>query len=569
MASTPVPYFRKSFSLDRPFQSARLAITALGLYEAEINAVRVGDEVFAPGWTDYHKRVAVREYDVTSHLREGENVLGVILGDGWYCGEVARKGRRLYGERPALLAALEVTFSDGSVELIVTDPSWKFSTGPIMESDLLAGEDYDARLEMPGWSAPGFSEENWQPVVEVFPEPRPELSPDPGVPVRRIEEMIPEILSERSQGQNRLRIFDLRQNFTGRMRIRARGPRGAVVRFRFAEMLNPDGTLYTENLLGARCTDYYTCKGEGEETWEPRFTFHGFRYLEAEISRLGADDFLQVTGIVLHADLTPLGRFRCSHDLLNQLQHNIVWGQKSNFLEVPMDCPQRDERLGWTGDAQVFIRTACFNMDMRAFFHKWMRDARDAQGVDGSVPEVIPNVEFRHAPPDGGPAWSDAHIICPWTIYLCYGDRQILEDHYESRQRYLHFQEHKASKNLIRAHPDFSGHRGYGDWLALDGGGNTEGLTPKDLIGTAFLAYDASLMTKIARVLDRETDARRYEDLQARVSDAFQRRERTQDELVVKLTVPPGSKGRFQPPQGIDFNGEDLPPGHHVLRFQK
>lgn len=534
--SAPAPYFRKSFSLANPVAEARLHITALGLYEAEINGRAVGDRVFAPGWTDYRKRVQVQTYDVSALLQSGENVLGAILGDGWYCGHIAWKGRRVYGDRPALRAALEVRLTDGSTTTIVTDPSWQTATGAILQSDFLMGEDYDARLEPVGWSARGFSAEGWETSVPTVPEPEPELSESVGPGVRRLGEISPTLLKDGPVWLQNHRIYDFGQNFSGRIRITVQAPRGSVVRFRYAEVLNPDGSLYVENLRGARCTDFYTCKGGAAEIWEPRFTFHGFRYVEAETSRLGPEATLEITGIVLHSDTPPTGEFRCSNPLLNQLQHNIVWGQKGNFLEVPTDCPQRDERLGWTGDAQVFVRTACFNMDVQGFFHKWMRDARDAQSPRGGIPSVIPNANFIPGREDGGPAWSDATIICPWTIYLCYGDKEILADHYESMKRYLDFLVRHRSKDLIRSHPGLGEWGGYGDWLALDGSGVVEGITPKDLIGTAFLAYDTELLAKIAVVLGHEDDAVEYRALHAKVVTAFQKRFLTADGLLTAGT---------------------------------
>ncbi len=534
--SAPAPYFRKEFFLPSPVAQATLHITALGLYEAEVNGQPVGDRIFAPGWTNYGKRVQVQTYDVTTLLQPGENVLGAILGDGWYCGHIAWKGRRVYGNRPALRAALEIRFVDGSTTTILTDPTWRTAPGAIAQSDFLMGEDYDARAEPTGWSSPGFSGENWGASLPFTPENEPELSASLGPGVRRLGEISPTLIKDGPVWQQNHRIYDFGQNFSGRIRITVTAPRGAVVRFRYAEVLNPNGTLYIENLRGARCTDYYTCKGGAAECWEPRFTFHGFRYVEAETSRLGPDAALEITGIVLHSDTPPTGEFHCSNPLLNQLQQNIVWGQKSNFLEVPTDCPQRDERLGWTGDAQVFVRTACFNMDVRGFFHKWMRDVRDAQTSRGGVPSVVPNENFIPGREDGGPAWSDATIICPWTIYLCYGDTTILADHYESMKRYLDFLVQHRSKDLIRSHPDLTEWGGYGDWLALDGSGVLEGITPKDLIGTAFLAYDAELLAKIATVLGHADDAAAYRDLHGKVVAAFQKRFLTADGLLTAGT---------------------------------
>ena len=534
--SCPAPYFRKSFSLDQPLRSATLAITALGLYEAEINGRRVGDQMFAPGWTDYRKRVPYQVYDIADLLRPGENVLGAILGDGWYCGHVGWRARQRYGERPGLLAQLHVTLADGAAFTVATDATWKTRTGPILESDLLMGEAYDARLELGAWSEPGFEDTSWQPII-VLSDPGISLDAAVGPPVRRIGELAPaDARGVPGQYRGSTHMFDLGQNFSGRVRLTVRASRGTTLILRHAEMLAPNGTIYTENLRTARATDAYTCRGDGPETWEPRFTFHGFRYVE--IDGLDAAHTVEVRGIVLHSDTPPTGNFECSNVLLNQLQRNIVWGQKSNFLEAPTDCPQRDERLGWTGDAQVFVRTAAFNMDVRAFFHKWLRDMRDAQGAEGGVPPIIPDIGVMAALglPEGGPAWSDAAVICPWTIHLCYDDRQILADHYGSMRRYMDFLREHRCKGFIRSHPEVDPWGGFGDWLALDGSGTPEGRTPKALIGTAFYAYLAHLMARIAGVLGHEADAREYADLHGEIVQAFRHRYVTPEGLVAGET---------------------------------
>ena len=529
---TPAPYFRRSFRLTQPVRSARLAITALGLYECEINGTRVGDQVFAPGWTDYSKRVQYQVHEVGALLQAGENALGAILGDGWYCGYVGWVARQNYGDRPRLLVRLDVTFEDGTSLTLVTDGAWKTTTGPILESDLLRGESYDARLELGAWSAPGYDEAGWFPAV-VVPDPGITFQLSAAPPVRRQEELPPleAHVADPEKPWGGDHVADLGQNFTGRVRITLEAPAGTTITLKHAEILTAAGRPYYDNLRKARATDYYTCKGGGPETWEPRFTFHGFRYVE--VLGLPPASPFKLTGIVLHSDTPPTGHFACSNPLLNQLQHNIQWGQKSNFLEVPTDCPQRDERLGWTGDAQVFIRTACFNMDVQGFFHKWMQDARDAQDESGWVPAVIP---FKGVGAhDGGPAWSDATIICPWTIYLCYGDVPILEEHYASMQRYLEYLV-GSSRDLIRSHPDLKTWAGYGDWLALDGSTSWEGITPKDLIGTAFLAHDAALMSRIARILGKPEDAARYDELREKVVQAFRRRFVTPEGLLVGAT---------------------------------
>ena len=529
--TTPAaPYFRREFRVEQPVKLAQLTITALGLYEAEINGKRVGDQIFTPGWTNYHKRVQYQVYDVGTLLKKGGNALGAVLGEGWYSGKMAwHNKRQMYGDRPKLLARLEIIFQDGSRLEVFTDSTWKTATGPILDNDFQNGESYDARLELGPWSQPGYDEASWSPVREVAALAI-EFTLSDGPPVRRIEKL-PAFPIKAPWPDYRL--FDFRQNFSGRVRLKVRAPRGTTLTLRFAEILDDKGNVYIENLRSARATDYYTAKGDpSSETWEPLFTFHGFRYLEITGVQPGCE--VEVVGVVLHSDMKRTGHFACSNPLINQLQHNILWGQKSNFIDVPTDCPQRDERLGWTGDAQIFARTAAFNLDVQSFFHKWMRDFRDSQGANGCIPPVIPEYEFGF--PDGGPAWADATIICPWTIYLCYGDRKILEDHYESMERYFAFLTRERVKNGIRGHPEVDAWGGFGDWLALDGGGKTEGITSKDLIGTAFYAYDAELLAKISNILGKKKEARQYRTRREEIVAAFQRRFVTEDGLLVSGT---------------------------------
>ncbi len=514
----PAPFLRRSFTLDAPVLQARLYITALGLYECTINGQRVGQDLFTPGWTDYRRRVQYQVYDVTDALHEGENVIGVILGDGWYCGHVAWAGRQNYGDRPKLLAQLMITHTDGSAQTVVSNRSWRYAFGPILESDMLHGESYDARLEFPGWNMPGFDDAAWQPV-DLFAASDIALVATRGPTVQRHEELRPINPPTAFPSHQMTRwVFDLGQNMVGWVRLRVQGPAGTTVTIRYAEALNPDGTIYTANLRSARATDHYTLRGDGEEVWEPRFTFHGFRYVELS-GYPGAPDIDAVTGIVVHSATPPTGEFSCSDPLINQLQHNIVWGQKGNFLDVPTDCPQRDERLGWTGDAQVFIRTAAFNMNVAPFFTKWTQDLEDAQSPEGAYPPVAPLAGIGGLT-DGGPAWADAGIICPWTIYLCYGDTRLLETHYPSMQRFIAYLE-RSSRDFIRCYEDYPGFRGFGDWLALDGSGRTGGGTAKDLIGTAFFAYSARLLSRIAAILGHQRDAARYRRLFERVREAF------------------------------------------------
>lgn len=527
--TVPAPYLRTSFTLDAPVTSAKLTITALGLYEAEINGTPIGDQVFAPGWTNYNKRVQVQTYEVGPLLSQGENVLGALLGDGWYCGYVSWLDRQVYGDRPRLLAHLRIELAGGGTVEIATDPAgWVTTTSPLLLNDTLLGEHYDARRELAGWSAPGYDASAWLPAV-AMPAPDIALVSSDAPPVRRIEEIPPKEVRLMAK---HWAIIDFGQNFSGRVRLRIKGaPTGRTLRLRHAEIMEPHGRdIYTENLRGPYAQDAYTCAGRAEEVWEPHFTFHGFRYLAIE----GIQDIesVEATGIVLHNDMEVTGHFACSNPMLNQLQHNILWGQKSNFLEVPTDCPQRNERLGWTGDAQVFVRTAAFNMDVRGFFHKWGQDVRDAQSATGAIPSVCPDPGVIGDREEGGPAWSDAGIICPWTIYLCYGDTRILEENYEAMSRYLNFLYRDRSIDGIREHPDLPGRHGYGDWLALDGSGKTEGGTPVDLIGTAFVAYDAGLMARIATILGHEKDAVHFAGMREEAIAAFRKRYVTPQGLV-------------------------------------
>jgi alpha-L-rhamnosidase len=518
--TSPAPYLRKEFRITKQVVSARLYATALGLYEYYLNGMRVGDALLTPGWTDYNKRIQYQVYDVTDLIQSGTNACGAILGDGWSVGHISWVGRQRYTDRPRLLAQIILTYSDGSKEIIATDNSWKVTQGPILESDMLMGESYDARRELAGWCNPGYNDLLWW-TAEVFADNDAALVASNGPAVIRQETLRPVNIREIPDFVNQRWIFDLGQNMVGWIRLRVRGEKGTTVSIRYAEVLNPDGTLYTANLRTARNTDYYTLKGGEEEVWEPHFLFHGFRYVEL-LGFPGIPTEETVTGIVIHSDLPPTGTFECSDPLINQLQHNIVWGQKGNFVDVPTDCPQRDERLGWTGDAQVFIRTAAFNMNVAGFFTKWTRDLEDAQYPDGAYPAVAPNPSAWSIG-DGGPAWADAGVICPWTIYQCYGDTHLLEARYASMQRFIEFLS-QTSQDGLRCYAEYAGWHGFGDWLALDGSDGREGGTSKELIGTAFFAYSSHLLARIAHILGKDEDAERFGNLSNQVREAFVKR---------------------------------------------
>jgi len=501
----PCPYLRKSFALDKTVEKATVYGSALGLYELHINGKKVGDDVFTPGWTDYKKRVYYQTYDVTDLLQRGDNTLGVVLGHGWYSGHLGWNlgDRGQYGKNPRALVQLEVRFTDGTATTVVTDGSWKAAHGPIVGADFYMGEVFDARKMLPGWDRPGYDDSAWKPVV-VQDEVEARVEAYPGALVRKIMELKPKSISEPEPGAY---VYDLGQNMVGWARIKVKGEAGRKITLRFAEMLNPDGTLYVENLRGARCIDEYWLKGGAEETWETRFTFHGFRYVELT-GYPGKPPLDAVTGVVVHSDMTPTGRFETSHKLINQLQSNIQWGQRGNFLEAPTDCPQRDERLGWMGDAQVFCSTACFNMDTAAFFTKWVQDIRDAQLPNGAFSDVTPRVVVITP---GSPAWADAGVIVPWTIYQCYGDTRIIEESYEAMQAWI--------KYMGEDNPDFIRNKhlnnNYGDWLYK----GKE--TPKPLIATAFYAYSTRLLSKMAAIIGKPDDADKYEQLFQKIKSAF------------------------------------------------
>ena len=514
-AATPSPLLRREFQLHGSVQFARLYVTSLGLNRVYLNGRRVSEDEFTPGWTSYHHRLQYATYDVTGLLRDGPNAVGAMLGDGWYRGYLGfDHARNLYGEHRALLLQLDVRYADGRTQRIVSDGNWKTVDGPVRYSDIYDGETYDARLEHAGWKSAPYDDAGWTPAA-VLDAPSAALVAPVAPPVRRVAELKPVAITRTPNGET---VFDLGQNFTGWARLRVTGPAGTTVRMRFAEVMDHDGNVYTGNLRRAKQTDRYTLRGGGPEVYEPHFTYHGFRYVA--VSGLpGAADTGTITGIALSSDLQPTGTFVTSDSMLNQLQHNIVWGQRSNFLGVPTDCPQRDERLGWTGDAQVFARTAAFNMNVDGFFANWLADAAIDQHAGGSLPWVIPNPMGGDSTDKAGTAgWGDAAVIVPWTMYLAYGDRALLARQYASMRAWVDFERRQAGADGVwRPGSQF------GDWLAYHStdAGYPGATTGTDLIGTAFLAHSADLVARAARVLGREDDAAAYEALYRRERAAF------------------------------------------------
>lgn len=510
-SSKGLPLLRRTFHVAHSVAAARLCITSLGAYEAHINGKRVGDAVLTPGWTSYDKRLQYQVWDVTSCLTQGENAIGVWLGNGWYRSRLGfGEQRHIYGPRLALLAQLHIFYDNGSSDVIATDEQWRAAPGPLLGSDIYQGEAYDARLEQAGWCEPRFDDREWQPVHAVASPPARIVAQESPL-VRAQETLAPQRVFRAPNGEA---VLDFGQNLVGVVQLFAQGPAGATITLRHGELLDADGNLYTANLRSAAQTVRYTLKGAvAGEFYTPHFTFMGFRYVAVS----GYPDEVRpehFAAVVLHSDLPRTGHFACSNPLINQLQHNIVWGQKGNFLEIPTDCPQRDERLGWTGDAQVFARTASFNMHTARFFAKWLRDLHADQAADGAVPVVAPNILRLH----GVAGWSDALIIVPWTLYQCYGDKRILEELYDGMVAWARYVESRLDADGIWRR-DFQ----FGDWLDYRGENPLapRPVTNPDLIATAYFAYSLTLLAQIAQVLGKRADARRFEQRARRARQAF------------------------------------------------
>jgi alpha-L-rhamnosidase len=509
-SSPPAQYYRNEFATKKKVKAARVYVTSLGLYELFLNGAKVGDQLFTPGWTSFNKRLQYQTYDVTSMIQQN-NAIGAILGDGWYRGNIGWQDQRnYYGNQLALLVQLKIDYTDGTSETIGSDKSWLTSTGPIVESDIYNGELYDARLEMDGWANTDFDASKWE-SVGILNKPKNNLIAPQSVPVKAVERIKPIELIETPNGEM---VFDLGQNMVGWIQIKMKGKKGEKVILKFAEVLDKEGNFYTDNLRSAKVTDTYIFKGDDEEIYEPKFTFHGFRFLKLEGLK-EAPALEDITGVVIYSDMRPTGSFVCSDDLINQLQHNIQWGQKGNFLDVPTDCPQRDERLGWTGDAQVFAPTAAYNFDVAAFYTKWMKDLAADQLPNGKVPHVIPDVLKGGG---GSTAWADAAVIIPWATYLAYGDKRILEEQYESMKKWVGFMQDQAGDDFL-----WLGGTHFGDWLAFattrsDYPGAT---TEKDLIATAYYSYSSGLLAKIAEITGNSADAKKYATLSENIKKAF------------------------------------------------
>ena len=515
---SPSPHFRKEFAVAKPVIKATVYVTSHGWYELQMNGKKVGDQVLTPGWTSYGKRLQYQVYDVTSQVVKGNNAIAAVLGDGWYRSTLGWSSNwAIYGKKLGLLMQLKILYADGTQSIIITDESWKCANnGAIRMSDVYNGETYDATKKLTGWNMPGYDESSWEKVA--IGNYRFNLVASEGAPIRKIEEIKP-VKVFRSPGGSLL--VDMGQNMVGWIRLKVTGPKGTTVKIRHAEVLDKYGEFYTKNLRSAKCELNYTLAGTGEETYEPRFTFMGFRYLEVTgfPGTLTTDN---ITGIVVHSDMKPTGKYECSNPLINQLQHNIQWGQKGNFVDVPTDCPQRDERLGWTGDAQAFCRTAAFNFDVASFFSKWLKDVALDQKQGGEIPDVIPDVlnpqNAASASPSAG--WGDVGVIVPWTMYTVYGDKRLLETQYPSMKKWVEYIRSKAGDTY-----QWKGGSKYGDWLfyhpPVNNHTEADGFTEHDFIATAYFAYSASLLAQAAEALGKTEDQKTYSDLFEKIKDTF------------------------------------------------
>jgi len=498
MGNACVEFFY-TMPLTEQIKSARVWISAMGLYDLWINGRRVGKDLFTPGWTSYRYRVQYQEYDIGAMLEEN-NELCIRCAQGWMNGSIARHNRDLdYAKETAVIADVEITYENGRVEHLVTDENWQVRTSQILFSDIYHGETWDKTAEPRHLGNAVLAQHD-----------KPALIPQEGESVREQERVAAVLYIETPKGE---RVIDFGQNMTGYVEIRVRGKRGDRIVLTHAEVLDQEGNFYTENLRAARNCVTYVLSGDGEEILKPSFAFQGFRYIRLDEYPCETITLSNFCGVAVYSHMRRTGDFSCGHAKLNQLYSNIVWGQRSNFLDVPTDCPQRDERLGWTGDAQVFCRTAAINYDVERFFTKWLGDMRADQWENGGIPDVIPQAglsSYKNAT-----AWSDAAVICPWEIYRAYGNKKILQDNFEMMKKWVNYMHGFGEEEYL-----FVGGNHYGDWLAMDTVyGEVRGATQTDLIASAFFAYSTSLLIKAGEVLGE--DMSEYRTLYENVRKAF------------------------------------------------
>ena len=495
---------RKEFRLGEGVRRARVFVTAQGYYELHLNGSKLGNNVLDPGWTTVEKRVLYSSYDITGLLRKGPNVVGALLGQGWNGTTPGAAFLKECEECRALRLQMIIELESGEQIRIASDPSWTAHRGPLLSDSIYQGEIYDARLETPGWDQPGFDAAGWTPGQVV---PIPEgiaLSAQMMPPVQVVDTIVPLEMHQPAAG---VYIYDMGQNFTGWVRLKVRGPRGTRVQMRHGEVLYADGHLNAENLRTARSRDIYILRGSGEEIYEPRFTYHGFRYVELT-GYPGVPTLDTIRGRVVHTAVGQTGSFSSSNPLLNRLQSAVVWGQKTNLHSIPTDCPQRNERMGWLGDAHIYAESAIMNFDMAAFYSNYVRTIRDTQGEDGSIPDTVPH---RFGSRDGDPAWSAAYPLLCWYLYRYYDDRRVLEENYRPLAKYVEFLGSRSEGGLVK-------YSRYGDWVSLQD-------TPGSLVSAFYHYYDVSVLSQMAAALGKAGDAARYasmaDQIKARFHEAF------------------------------------------------
>jgi alpha-L-rhamnosidase len=517
-----VPMYRKAFSLNKKVVSAKVFVTSRGLYEIQINGKRMGDSYLNPGWTSYSKHLQYQTYDVSNLLEKGKNAIGVLVGSGWYRTHLTGEPKKtnIFGKETALLFQMVVKYADGTQETVVSDASWKTSKSHILYSEIYNGEIQDARLEQKGYSSASFNDDKWTSVV-LKDFPIHYITSAINEPVRKHETLKPVKVLTSPKGET---ILDFGQNLAGWVVVKIQGTSGNKIKLSHLEMLDKSGVPYFENLRTAKAQATYTLSGNGIETFEPHFTTFGFRYVKVEgiTGKIDPNNFIAVA---LYSDIKKTGSFETSNASINQLQSNIQWSQKGNFLDIPTDCPQRDERLGWTGDAEVFSRTASYNFNVNQFFSKWLIDVAADQGKDGSVPFVIPNIflpEVGFNLPESAAGWADASLIIPYNMYVTYGDKELVERQYPSMKAYLNHIRKIAKNDLWNTGWQF------GDWLSYrvddsnDEIGMKSAITDNYLVAQCFYVYNVQIMIKTATLLGRTEDVNEYQTLLERVKKQFQ-----------------------------------------------
>ncbi|WP_299012525.1 family 78 glycoside hydrolase catalytic domain [uncultured Polaribacter sp.] len=506
-------YLRNDFKIESKVKKARLYATAKGVFKAQINGQQIGNDVLTPGWTPYRKRIESLTYDVTNMLQEDKNTLGIILAEGWHSGRFGPKRRwDTVIAPPQVIFQLEIEDIKGNKKTITSNGNWKATRkGPIRVAGLYDGETYDANFEMLNWDKPDFDDSSWEKVITEEIQDKIKLFPKKHAAIRNKKILHPSKMMVQKKNQV---LFDFDQNMVGVVELKIPVKKGDTIKIRHGEMLNAAGKLFTKNLGSAKATDYYIAKESATISWQPKFTFHGFRYVEISgYNNESTPKKSWVKGIVQHSDFEMSGHFKSSHTKLNQLHSNIQWGLRGNFFDVPLDCPQRSERLGWTGDAQVFIPTSLFLADTHAFWSAWLSSMREEQFSNGGIPVVVPNFTGNFAQA----GWSDASTIIPWELYYRTGDIKVLEDNYEMMQKWCDYHTSEATNNISHMST-------VGDWLQpySQQKDDRRGDTPNTLISSAFYAYSVYLTMETAKVLGFKEDVKHYQDLLNKISKAFE-----------------------------------------------